>query len=168
MENYVEYLIKKKFSSSDKVKCSIFIAVLLVICGGVSLSPLGWPSGLVVLAFGGYGCYYLVSGFKKEFEYILTNDHLDVDMITAGRSRKRLCSFDIEAVELCARVSDPDKKGEMKRSFTKVIQAASSPDAENARFLIFSAEDGINMLIFEPNDRIIDGMSIYARSKFFK
>ena len=168
MESYIEYLVKKQFSTSDKVKCLIIFLVLFAICGVVSLSPLGWPSGLVVLVFGGYGAYYLASSLRKEFEYILTNDHLDVDMITAGRSRKRLCSFDIEAVELCARTSDPDRKREMNRSFTKVIQAASAPDAKNARFIIFSGEQGLNMLVFEPDDRIIDGMSVYARSKFFK
>ena len=168
MEGYVEYLVKKKFSTSDKIKAVSIYFVLAAICGFIGMSPLGWPSALVVLVFGIYVAHRLSTGLSKEFEYILTNDHLDVDMITAGRSRKRLCSFDIEAVELCARISNPDRKGEMNRSFTKVIQAASAPDSKDAYFVIFSGEQGINMLVFEPDDRIIDGMSLYARSKIFK
>lgn len=167
MENYFEYMVKKKFGTADIVKYVLIALALFAVCG-VIYPYLGLPSVFVVLIFGGYGSYYLASGLRKEFEYILTNDHLDVDMITAGRSRKRLCSFDMEAMELCARVNDPDRKGEMNRSFTKVIQAASSPDADNARFIIFSGEQGLYMLVFEPDDRIVDGMSLYARSKVFK
>ena len=167
MENYTEYLVKKKFDGGDMAKLCLIAAALLVICGGVTLF-LGVASGLVVLIFGGYGAWLLASGLRKEFEYVLTNDHLDVDMIMARRSRKRLCSFDLEAMELCARISDPDRKGEMKRSFAKTIQAASSSDAENARFVVFAGEGGNNLLVFEPNDKIIEGMSIYARSRIFK
>ncbi len=168
MDNYLEYLVKKKFSSKDMAKYFITVAAVFIVAGGVALSPLGWPSGLVVLAFGGYGAWWLVTGLKKEFEYILTGDHLDVDMITAGRSRKRLCSFDLEAMELCARIDDPAHAAEMKRDFSKTIQAASSPDAKGARFIVYSGEKGMELLIFEPDERIVDAMAMLARSKVFK
>ena len=167
MENYIEYMVKKKFDGGDMAKSCLILAALLVICGGVALF-LGPASGLVVLIFLGYGAWWLISGLRKEYEYVLTNDHLDVDMIMARRSRRRLCSFDMEAMELCARTGDPDKNSEMKRSFAKVHQAASAPNAANAYFVVFSGEGGNNMLVFEPNDRIIEGMSIYSRSKIFK
>lgn len=168
MENYIEYLIKKKFGPRDMAKYVLILVVLFGVVGAISISPLGWPSGLVVLAFGGYGSWWLASGLRKEFEYIMTNDHLDVDMITAGRSRKRVASFDMEAVELCARIDDPDRKGEMNRDFSRTVQAASSPDAKNARFVVYSGEKGLELLIFEPNDKIVDAMSMYAKSKVFK
>ena len=164
MENYTEYLVKKKFDGSDMAKYCLIVAAMFVICGGVTLF-LGVASGLVLLVLGGYGAWWLASGLRKEFEYVLTNDHLDVDMIMGRRSRRRLCSFDMEAMEICARVNDPDKNSEMKRGFAKTIQAASAPNAENARFVVFSGEGGNNLLVFEPNDRIIEGMSLYAKSK---
>lgn len=167
MEGYLEFLVKKKFDSKDLTKYILIVAALFVIVGAVTLF-LGWPSGLVVLAFGGYGSWWLASGLKKEFEYVLTNDHLDVDMITAGRSRKRVSSFDLETMEICARTDDPDRKGEMERQFSKVIQAASSPTAENARFAVYSGEDGLELLVFEPNEKIVDAMALQARSKVFK
>lgn len=167
MENYSEYLVKKKFTGGDMARYCLIVGGLFVICGGVGVF-LGWASALVLLAFGGYGAWWLASGLRREFEYILTNDHLDVDVIIGGRSRRRLCGFDMEALELCARVNDPDRRAEMKRSFAKVIQAASAPNAENARFAVFAGEGGVNMLVFEPNDKIVDGMGLYAKSKIFK
>ena len=167
MENYTEYLVKKKFDGGDMAKYCLVVAALFVISGGAALF-LGFASGLVLLILGGYGAWWLASRLRKEFEYVLTNDHLDVDVIMGRRSRRRLCSFEMDAMELCARVNDPDRKGEMKRSFAKVIQAASAPDAENARFVVFSGEGGNNLLVFEPNDKIVDGMSIYARSRIFR
>ncbi len=167
MENYTEYLVKKKFDRSDMLKYCLIILALFVICGGAGLW-LGFASALVLLVLGGYGAWWLASGIKREFEYILTNDHLDVDVIIGGRNRRRLCGFDMEAMELCARVDDPDKKGEMKRSFAKVIQAASAPDASGAMFAVFAGEGGSCMLVFEPNDKILDGMSVYVRSRIFR
>ncbi|MGN1098077.1 MAG: DUF6106 family protein [Clostridia bacterium] len=167
MENYTEYLVKKNFTKGDFAKYSLIVIALLAICGGVSMF-IGFASGFVVLIFGGYGAFYLATGLRREFEYVLTNDHLDVDVIVAGRSRKRLCGFDMEEMEICARVNDPDKNGEMKRSFAKTIEAASAPDAENAYFVIFPGEGGNTLLIFEPNDKILDGMSLYTRSKIFR
>ena len=166
MENYTEFLVKKKFDGADMARYCLIVGGLFVIVGGLTFF-LGWASGLVVLILGGYGAWWLSSGLKKEFEYILTNDHLDVDVISGGRSRRRLCGFDMEAMELCARADDPEKNGEMKRSFAKTIQAASSPNAENARFVIFAGEGGCDLLIFEPNDRIVEGMSLYAKSRIF-
>lgn len=167
MENFVEFLVKKKRTGSDTAKMLFIILALLFIVCTVSMW-IGLASGLVILAFGGYGAWFLVSGLKREYEYSLTNDHLDVDEIVAQRSRRRLCGFDMEAMELCARVSDPDKKGELNRKFAGHYEAASAPDAGNAWFAVFSGDNGVNLLIFEPNEKLIEAMSMYARSKIFK
>lgn len=167
MENYCEYLIKKKFSSSDLTKAGVIILALMFICVSVSLW-LGVASALVILAFGGYGAWFLISGLKKEFEYVLTNDHLDVDEITAQRSRKRLCKFDIDTLEIIAAVNNADKNSEMKRTFAKTFDARSEKNAENAYFAVFSDEEGLKLLLFEPNEKILDGLRMYSRSKIFK
>ncbi len=164
MESYLEFMVKKKMTAKDVgiIALTVFALAFIVVLISLWIGP---ASGFVILAFGAYGAYLLITGRRREFEYILTNDQLDVDEIIAGRRRRRLCSFDLEEMELCARVSDPDKKGEMNRVFAKKIEAASAPDAENAYFAVFGEEQGLNLLIFEPNDRILDGMALYARSK---
>lgn len=167
MENYTEFLVKKKFTKGDCAKAGLIVLALLLIVCSISFW-LGYASGFVVLVFGGYGAFYLITGIRREFEYVLTNDHLDVDEIIAQRRRRRLCEFDIERMELCARVTNPDKKGEMNRQFVKTIEAASKPGTENAYFAVFDSDTGVNLLIFEPNDKIIDAMSLYAKSKVFK
>lgn len=167
MENYVEYLIKKKFSSSDMFKAAAVIFALLFICVSVGFW-LGFASSLVLLIFGGYGAWYVIGGLKHEFEYILTNDHVDVDVIIAQRSRKRICSFSAENMEICASVNNADKKGELNRAFAKKIDARSSSDAENAYFVIFSDEEGLKLLLFEPNEAMLNAMMLYSRSKIFK
>ncbi len=161
MESFAEYLVKKRPTGGDWAKiAALGIAVVLIVM--LVTGYLGLPSGLVVLAFGSYGAWLLATGLSREYEYTITNDHLDVDEIIAQRSRKRLCGFELESLELCAGVHNPDKKGEMSRSFSKTIHAASSDDAENAYFAIFSAEDGVNLLIFEPNEKILGIMALYG------
>lgn len=167
MESYVEYMIKKKFSAADVAKAAIIIFALLYICTSVG-HWLGYASAFVLLIFGGYGAWYLISGLKHEFEYVLTNDTLDVDVVVAQRSRKRLCSFSIVAMEICAGVNNADKNSEMNRSFVKTIDARSCANAENAYFVVFSDEEGLKLLLFEPNERLLNEMSLYSRSKIFR
>ncbi len=166
MENYVDYLVKKKSGPGDAAKIAAVVLALAFISGAVALW-IGIASGLVVLVFGCYPAFLLITGLRREYEYAVTADHLDVDEIIGGRRRRRLCGFDFDAMELCASVSDSDKSPEMRRQFAKTINAASSPKAENARFAVFSGEGGLNLLIFEPDDRILSAMRNYARSKVF-
>ncbi len=167
MENYTEYLVKKKFSGSDTAKTALVIFTLLFICVSVGLW-LGFASAIVLLIFGGYGAWYVISGLKREYEYVLTNDHLDVDIIVAQRSRRRMCGFDMDEMEICAKVNDADKNGEMSRGFVKTYEAVSAPGSENSYFVIFGNEKGLNLLTFEPDEKILDGMSMYTRSKIFR
>lgn len=164
MENYVDYLVKKKFGAGDAAKLAVVIFALAFISNSVAMW-VGRASGLVVLAFGLYPAYLLVSGLRREYEYVVTADHLDVDEIIGGRRRRRLCGFDFDAMELCAPVADKDSAPEMSRDFAKTFNAASAPKAPNARFAVFSGEGGLNLLIFEPDERILAAMRGYARSK---
>ena len=166
MENYAEFLVKKRMSAGDIAKIALVAFALIFIVLSVSLW-LGKASGFVVLIFGGYVAYLLITGIRREYEYIVTSDHLNVDEVIAQRHRRRICGFDFSAMELCASVHDPNKNGEMKRHFAKTINAASAPGAKNARFAVFSGEDGLCLLIFEPNDKILDSMRIYVKSKVF-
>lgn len=166
MENYAEYLIKKKVSPADVAAMAAIVLALLFIAGSVGLW-LGLASGLVVLAFGSYAAWLAATSRLKEYEYVVTNDHLDVDVITAGRRRRRLCGFDFGSMELCASVNDREKNSAMKRDFAKRYSAVSDTKAENARFAVFSGEEGLCLLVFEPDEKILDMMKTYVKSRVF-
>lgn len=166
MDNYVEFLVKKKLTGGDIAKMAAIALALVFIVASVGLW-LGLASAFVVLVFGGYVAWLAITSVTREYEYVVTNDHMDVDEIIAGRHRRRLCGFDFGSMEVCASVHDNNKNAEMKRQFTKRYEAASDPKAENAHFAVFSGEEGIGLLVFEPNEKILDAMKMYVKSRVF-
>ncbi len=69
------------------VVASLVLLVLLFIFSSV----LGMLMPLLVVGVG-YGLFYLLRGFNREFEYTITNGEIDIDMIVAQRKRKRVFS----------------------------------------------------------------------------
>lgn len=62
-------------------------------CALSSLSARSFCNRHFLAAAALYGGYYLTTKLDVEYEYIFTNGEIDVDKITAQRSRKRLITF---------------------------------------------------------------------------
>ena len=79
----------------------------------------------VIIVAAGYGAYYLCGFLSVEYEYIITNGTMDIDIIYSKRSRKRLASFELSDVE-----SIEKYKGETldKRKFKSVFTACNADD----------------------------------------
>ncbi len=125
-------------------------AVLLFLLGNMALLPI----------FGvGYGAYKLFSLLNIEYEYIITNGILDVDIIYNKSSRKRLLSLDLRTVTRLEKYSP---------SFTvninkKLLTTACNNNDENALFLVAEAEGKSNSyLVFSPDERLRSAMQKYV------
>jgi hypothetical protein len=161
MDTFIEQLVTKKVDSSDKIKITLltFALVLAIILLFMLMGM--FPSYAFIgifLVFGVcYGYWYLITSFKVEFEYALTNGELDVDKIIARRKRKRLITVAIRDVDIMARLSTNQKHDLLKQNFKTVLDASSSPLSPNAFFIsVHSNKLGLTKLIFEPDQRIID------------
>lgn len=76
-----------------------FVAVILAVAALVFLGGFGALIGFGLL----YGAWFLAQHFSIEYEYILTNGDLDIDKITAKRTRKRLCTIKCSEIESIAK-----------------------------------------------------------------
>ena len=101
MDTFGEQLVKKATTGADWAK-RIGIAVLGLVLATV-LMWLSFFTGfmiLTMLAVGAlFGLVWLLTGMSYEYEYILTNDDLDIDKITGKRKRKRLITLKMNTVE---------------------------------------------------------------------
>ena len=101
MDTFGEQLVKKETTSADWIKR---IAIAL---GGLALATvLMWLSfftGFMVLTMLSvgviFGLAWLMSGFGCEYEYIVTNEDLDIDKISGKRKRKRLITLKLNTAE---------------------------------------------------------------------
>ena len=109
--------------------------------------PMFGGLGLLIIV----GIYYLAHRFSckfnREYEYIITKDVVDIDVIYNASSRKRLISFSVHEVETIAPANGnnmPDKG-----DYSKVINATTN--TKNAEiYYVVAEKEGKVLVLFEP------------------
>ncbi|MCM1055600.1 MAG: hypothetical protein NC394_08780 [Bacteroides sp.] len=100
MDHYNEQLVRKQSEPKDMaLRALIIFLTLAVIFLTVAAAVLFGFLPLVVVAAGAcYLAYILMGSTFVEYEYIVTNNDLDIDKITGKRKRKRLVTVRLNTV----------------------------------------------------------------------
>ena len=159
-----EYMIKRKKSAALKLLSVLiyFAATILALLSLVLLLRYSGIGLLVAVAFY-YFAHKISSQMNKEFEYIRTEDIVDIDVIMNKTKRKRLISFSVKNAEIIASVNNTSYNTKLKESFSKVIDATSGRRDANVYFAIIS--DKNTLVKFEPPYSILTNLQVYAPSK---
>ncbi len=147
MDTYCEQIVViKKCAKYYLGVFGLWFAVLII--AFISFTFLRALSAVIAVA-AGYGAYYLTGFLSVEYEYIITNGTLDIDIIYSKRSRKRLASLELKEVE-----SIEKYKGEAldKKRFKTTCIACNKND-ENSYKLVFSGESGLKVAVISPDER---------------
>lgn len=150
MDNYREQLVAKRRTGGDTAK--IVLTLLASIIIGSAVIYFALLAGLWVLIIGGmvligFGAW-LASGFGVEYEYIITNNELDIDKILGKRKRKRMITVDVSK----ATAFDPYPGAQDTEA--DVTVHASTGMEKNAYCLVCKHSDyGTVKIIFNPNER---------------
>ena len=160
-ESYVELLVKKKKTPKDSILKGLMIAgiVILVLIGLVIPLVLIEAIALGVLA------YFKMPGLDLEFEYLYVNGELDIDKIMSKVKRKRVGSFDISKAEMVAPVKSHELDYYRQSKDMKVVDCSSGEDHANVYGMVIKDEKGMKLVLFEPNQEILDDMRRIAPRK---
>lgn len=150
MDNISEQLVARSNTGADKAK-KILISVGSILIATV-LMWLAIVYGiytLILLVFAIlYGGVWLVSNMNVEYEYIITNDELDIDKIIGRRKRKRMITLDLTKTEDFAVYP-----AEEQISVDATVHASTGYE-KDAHYLIVRHDSyGKVMLIFNPNQK---------------
>lgn len=162
---FKEYMIKREHGFKEVL--ITVVSYILAIVIGVALFPLLTAfGGLALLVVVGliYFAYHFTARFKKEFEYILTEDCIDIDVIMNKSKRKRLLSFYLSQAEIIAPVNNAEFKRILSGQFDKKIDATSKRKDANVYFAVVE-KNGKTLLKFEPPHEMLEMLQRYARSK---
>lgn len=147
MDTYCEQLVKIKNGARFYFGViGIWLAVLVI--AFLSLLYLRVLSAVIIVAVG-YGAYYLCGFLSIEYEYIITNGTLDVDIIYSKRSRKRLATFELSDVES---IEKYNIRAFDKTRYKNVTVACNTGD-NSAYMLVVSKESGTSVAVISPNER---------------
>ncbi len=98
MDSYSEHLILMRKDAKAK-GALIFLWLSIIAISVASFLLLGLPMPLVLTGVALYMGVKLSKMLNVEYEYIVTNGEMDVDMIQSKTNRKRLISFKCSEIE---------------------------------------------------------------------
>lgn len=164
MDVFLEYLMKKKQTGLDVLKQLglILAAIVFSYVVMVVFQMLGsFFASYTLLAVAGvfYGTWILLRNYKLEYEYIFTNGDLDIDVIKAQKTRKRLVSLQCKKIELMA----SDKNMTYKRDFesdsiSKKFNAVFDSALGSVYHVLFTYDGERMLLTFQPPAKLLDAM----------
>lgn len=156
MDHYNEQMIQKQTEPKDimmRILIAIGTALIIAICIFAALM-FGFLPLIVVAAGAVYLSYLLFSGTFVEYEYIVTNNDLDIDKITGKRKRKRLVTVKLNTVK---------QWGEYTESAGSDVSAtvmATDATGYDAWYLIADHDRlGKIMVIFTPSQETITNIN---------
>ncbi len=164
---YREYMIKKQKDVGAKLITVIlyFVAFVISVIAFFMLVPIGFGSAAALIIAGAfYGAYRLSGNTNKEFEYIVTEDIIDVDVIVNKSKRKRLISFNLESVKVLADVNNAQFKHYLNESFDSVIDATSGRKDKKVYFAVVEKTNKV-LVKMELTESIVQGLYEISPSK---
>ncbi|MGI5895049.1 MAG: DUF6106 family protein [Candidatus Merdivicinus sp.] len=167
MDVFIEYMVKKQSTSTELLlKILYVLAAAVLLIGSFFVAPfLGMFSMIATLiGFGAvYGAYYLITSMSVEYEYILTNGEMDVDKIIARRRRKRLLTANARKFE---EFGAYNHQAMAQKTFNNRVYACTAPEDPGNYYAVFNhATLGQTLLVFTPNDRVLEGLRTFVPRK---
>ena len=164
MEGFNEQVVKR--ANKPKNLIIKILSVLILIMIPIVFSMLAFVItaymfyiGLFLFMGVIYVVWYIFTSQRVEFEYSVMGDELEIAKVISLRKRKRVCNVPIREIE---QLEKGEKSVDGMR-FTKSFIAARDIDADNENYyaVFNSAAYGKCLLIFSPNEQILEGMKRY-------
>lgn len=176
MDYFMEYLVPKKKDRKDKIIISGIIAtgvvvtllmfVLMFLLASAAMTNESLSSirqmifsiGLVLVAFAWYGAYLLINTRSIEYEYILTNNEIDIDKVLSKKGRKHLVSFDIKSASVMARIDDNENNAVYKNppEGVKVLNYSAMSKTGFTYFVDCEVDEKRTIVLFQPTSKMVE------------
>ena len=166
MDNFIEKIIKKQKTGKDYLITVGLVFAGIVLFLVIQNFKILASFALVVLVGIVYGIYYVSTTRNIEYEFILTNDELDIDKIISRRKRKRIFSGSCKNFDVLAKLKSDKYTPEVVR-IKKRIEAVSSLASPNVFFATLNYKGERTVLFFEPDERMLNMFKGYIPRKFF-
>lgn len=164
MDIFLEKIVAKKRTGKDYLMITGILLVALFLFFVLQLVEFLRPFFIVVVAAIAYFVYQFVISRNIEYEYILTNGELDIDIIIAQRRRKRIFSANCKDFDILAKL----KGGYNDRrigNVSKKIEAISTIDSDEIYFATLTYKGERTAVLFEPDERMLKSFRTFIPRK---
>ncbi len=169
MDRFSEQLIEKMPGNADFFKRGLIVAGEILVLALLALLTV-WTQYMILMlaAAAAVGSFWLVKylwgSTCVEYEYIVTNDDLDIDKIIGKRKRKRLITVNLKTVtELAPYLNETNVPAD-------VTVVAHDGAGEDLWYLLAQTDSyGQLLVLFSPNEttreNIVGGTEAKVRAK---
>jgi hypothetical protein len=166
MDSFVEQIVVKRSEMRDNLKRAGFMAGGLLLCFTFMtlvmfiavLAPI-----LILLSFGTvWGTWVLVQSTFIEYEYIITNNEMDIDKIMARKKRRRLITIKIDKAEDWGIYTDRKTEDARTDAFASVQVTVAAHDCSyrNLWFIVTNHhKHGKTNVLFSPNRAVLEALN---------
>ncbi len=152
MDIFGEQLLKKKSDTMDWLKRG------MIVFGGIAIASIlmaiSFATGFMVLTFFAvgalFGAVWLLGNTSYEYEYIITNEDLDIDKIVGKRTRKRLITVKMNTVEAFGMYDGTQGEG-----CDATVIATDGTNVNSCYVIAKHKKHGKTMVIFSPDQRMV-------------
>ena len=170
MDVFMEKIVAKRKDMKDNLIVSAIVLVTSIITVAVMILKIPIISDLGLSIFLAaaiiYLAYRLITSRNVEFEYIVTNGDLDIDKIISKRKRKRIFSASCKDFDIVARTKS-NSFSQSIQALKSRIDASSSPGSPDAFFVTLNYKREKTVLIFEPDERMLNSFKQSIPRKVF-
>lgn len=167
MDIFLEKLITRKKTFIDAlIIVGIVLLALLLIVIVLSLRSIGSFAPIIVVAIG-YVAYLLIRSRNIEYEYIVTNGDLDIDVIVAQRKRKRIFSGNCKDFEVLAKMTS-GQYDHNAQNIKKRINATTSMNSTDIYFITTTVDGEKTIVFFEPHGKMVESFKKFIPRKVFE
>ena len=160
---YAEQIVKCK-----KTGKTVFLQIGMIIIALMLLAVMSFIPAIAALAPALavviiVVAFLLIRRMNIEYEYTVVESRLDIDCIRGKSDRKRILTVDVKNFECLAQVESLEEIAHFKKTVQTVHNVAPA-DLDGCWYAIFSlgGEDGTTLLVFKPNNRVIDIIKRYV------
>lgn len=155
MDVFYEQIVGVKKTAQKKALCAIIYILAVAVSALAVLGALKYMVFMflfvILIALTWFLAFKLISNFNIEYEYIITNGDLDVDLIINKSRRKRIATIQCKNIESVKKY-DPTVKA------SDVICCCNADD--EAYLITARGTSGkVIKLVIAPNEKIKDGIT---------
>lgn len=156
-EYYIEQLVKRKTGAADLLVKIVMIALTVLSFALIFVFALGIFIPVILIV----ADYFIFRSMDVEYEYLYMNGDLDIDKILGKSKRKKVYQLSMDKVELVA----PTGANELYAFRDLKTKKFSSNSGQKTYEMIVSRGGQRERIVFEPNEKILQGMKMQAPRK---
>lgn len=143
----------------------IFAILVIVAIAVIGMPFIGFLSFVAAVLAAVLAYYFIFPRLNVEYEYMLLNHDLQIDVIYNRERRKKLKSFDIQRAEIIA----PRDSSRLNSYKSNKVYDYSSGDPDATVYAIIISLDQNNACVYiEPDDKMLDQMKQWMGMRLYR